>query len=88
MIDGESIVQYVFSRNDIDHENVYCIGRSLGGAVAAHVMTHPVSLKIKGVILENTFTSIANMVDVVFPKIKWAKKIIQKNFWNTAERVE
>ena len=51
----------------VDAGGIFIIGRSLGGAVAAEVLNDKDSARIiDGAILENTFTSIPDMVDHVF----------------------
>ena len=55
MIDSEAILDYVLNNDDaeisqfVDRDNVYILGRSLGGAVAIHII-HKLNLKIKGLI--------------------------------------
>lgn len=51
-LDGEAILDHVFSKlkDEIDTNNVYIMGRSLGGAVAIHSITsnnqkYPVNIK-------------------------------------------
>ena len=41
MLDGEAILNYLFHylKEEIDTEQVYILGRSLGGAVAIYVMS-------------------------------------------------
>ncbi len=80
------MLQYIFSRQDIDKTKIFLHGRSLGGAVVNYVMTHT-DYPVAGVILENTFTSIADLVDIMFPKISFMKKFIQRNFWPSIDRV-
>ena len=48
--------------------DLFLLGRSLGGAVAAYIATHPDTPYdlFSGVIIENSFTSISDMVDVMF----------------------
>lgn len=38
-LDGEAIVDYALNNDQIDKDKVFIHGRSLGGAVTAHVMT-------------------------------------------------
>eukprot|EP00667_Euglena_gracilis_P014990 EG_transcript_15556 len=62
--DARAALQHVHSL-DINKKAVVVMGTSLGGAVALHLAataTHPVA----GVIVENTFTSISAMVDVLW----------------------
>jgi hypothetical protein len=47
---------------------VFVYGISLGGAVAAQLAVSK-SNSIKGLILENTFTSIGDMVDKLMPMV-------------------
>jgi len=88
MIDSEAIVDYALYNDNseiseyIDKDNVYILGRSLGGAVAVHII-NKLNLKIKGLILENTFSSMSDMVDHLFPMITHLKKFLLKNNWPT-----
>ena len=45
------------------------------------------SNKLKGLIIENTFTSIGDMVDHLMPMVAVFKKFIQRVFWPSIERV-
>ena len=49
-------------------------------------MTHT-NYPVAGVILENTFTSIADLIDIMFPKISFMKGAIQRNYWPSITRV-
>lgn len=61
-LDAEATLEYALSRDDINPNRIFLFGRSLGGAVAAELAMNKGN-HLKGVILENTFTSIADMVD-------------------------
>jgi pimeloyl-ACP methyl ester carboxylesterase len=89
MLDGEAILKYVFSelKEKIDTKNVFILGRSLGGAVGVYCASHFPKYDIKGIIIENTFTSIGDIVDQLFSYIKYVRKYMQKNFWPTDERI-
>jgi len=56
----------------IDADNIFLFGRSLGGAVAFDVAAGGSGAGIRGVIVENTFTSIADMVLVLMARIATA----------------
>ncbi|CAD8082735.1 unnamed protein product [Paramecium sonneborni] len=86
-LDGESIINYLFDRDDIDPNKIFVHGKSLGGAVAIHAMTQNIARGIRGVILENTFTSIDDMVDIIFPKLKLFKSFLLKNHWLSIEKI-
>jgi len=70
---------------------IYIVGRSLGGAVGAFLANHNENIAMSnyydhtfnGVVLENTFTSIDNMVDVLFPPLKYIKNLVLRMHWNT-----
>jgi fermentation-respiration switch protein FrsA (DUF1100 family) len=93
MIDAEAIIEYVFNKenteisNYIDKSNVYIFGRSLGGAVSIYV-SERLKPNIKGIILENTFSSMGDMVDHLFPIVKNVKFFLLKNKWPTKDRIK
>ena len=69
--DGLSIMKYArdhYSKIVAPGGDLFLLGRSLGGAVATYVATHPETPHdlFSGVILESTFTSISDMVDSMF----------------------
>ena len=60
---------------EIDNQRIFVYGISLGGAVAAQLATTKGN-SIKGLILENTFTSIGDMVDRLMPMVAKFKTFI------------
>jgi pimeloyl-ACP methyl ester carboxylesterase len=69
------------------HLPIHLLGRSLGGAVAVNLATQELySSRIQGVVLENTFTSIGDMIDAVLPFLRYFK-FLQRNFWPSIDRV-
>lgn len=81
------MLNYIFNdRNDIDKSKIFLHGRSLGGAVVNYVMTNS-DYPVAGIILENTFTSISDLIDIMFPLLAFMKKIIQRNFWPSIDRI-
>ena len=74
-LDAEATLEYALNREDIDNDRIFVFGRSLGGAVAAQLAQNKGN-SIKGIILENTFTSIADLVDVLMPFVAVFKSII------------
>lgn len=86
-LDGEAVANWAFGNDAIakafiDQKNVYLFGRSLGGAVAAHV-AYKCKLPFKGVIIENTFASMGSLVDTLYPMLKYIKDFLLKNKWET-----
>lgn len=67
--DSRAGLDYLYSRNDINHSEIIIFGRSLGGAVAIDLASRVEFYdKIWCVVVENTFTSIPDMARVFF---KW-----------------
>ncbi len=68
MLDADAVLDYVLSgaNPDIAPGKVVLFGSSLGGAVAVYA-AHKHGARVAAVVLENTFLSIAAMVDAVFP---------------------
>ena len=63
---------------DIDKDKVFVFGRSLGGACAIYGAS---KIKgVRGVILENTFTCMGDVVDKVLPFVSFLKGVLLRNF--------
>lgn len=69
--DAEAVLDHVLSLN-VDKRRIFIMGRSLGGAVCAGLASKR-SEDICGVILENTFTCIGDMVDKLSPSCHLSK---------------
>ena len=78
--DAQAILDYVKSMKDA--EPIFIIGRSLGGAVASYMVSLD-ETPFEGLILENTFTSIADMVDRIFYFVGYVKWLIVRIGWDT-----
>jgi fermentation-respiration switch protein FrsA (DUF1100 family) len=78
--DARAVLQYVHTL-EIDRSRVIVMGTSLGGAVAAYLAVTQPSLMC-GVIVENTFTSISDMADIVLGHI-----LKQRSVGPTSHRV-
>ena len=63
------------------------MGRSLGGAAAVYAQAK-LNYPIKGMILENTFLSMGDLVDTLFPIFKYIKNILLKNHWETKNLID
>jgi pimeloyl-ACP methyl ester carboxylesterase len=73
-LDSEAALKYLLSRDDLDGTKIIAFGRSLGGAVAIDIAaTYP--KHVSALIVENTFTSILDMVDVLFPVLSFFKPL-------------
>ena len=92
IIDTETVFNYTV--NELKAENIYIYGRSLGGAVAiqfaAILGSRESPPPVRGVLVENTFTSIADMIGSVFPFLNFS---VVKNFclrlkWESCKWIE
>lgn len=79
--DARAAFDYLFTRHDLDLNQICLFGRSLGGAVAIDLAADTTySQRIMGVILENTFTCIPDMaVELIHPWIKYLPIFFFKN---------
>eukprot|EP00753_Platysulcus_tardus_P020443 PLAT8056.2.p1 GENE.PLAT8056.2~~PLAT8056.2.p1 ORF type:complete len:298 (+),score=116.54 PLAT8056.2:1-894(+) len=81
-VDAEAAVGALLSRTDIHSERIFLFGRSLGGAVSFAVADRMAD-KLAGVVVENTFTSISAMVDVLFPLLSSLKQYLLTLRWDS-----
>eukprot|EP01112_Ceratiomyxa_fruticulosa_P010353 TRINITY_DN2738_c0_g1_i3.p1 TRINITY_DN2738_c0_g1~~TRINITY_DN2738_c0_g1_i3.p1 ORF type:complete len:286 (-),score=48.83 TRINITY_DN2738_c0_g1_i3:79-936(-) len=85
-LDAEAALNYLVGNPEIDPERIFVFGRSLGGAVGIHlVSTHKYPVKL--LIVENTFTSIPDMIDVAMPIFKYLKFLCTNN-WHSRKSIE
>ena len=90
-MDAQCALDYVFDnaeRLGIDERKVFIFGRSLGGAVAIY-MASKHSERIGGLIIENTFTCIADMVKQVLPFLDFdvVKQYMLKLEWRSVDLI-
>eukprot|EP00288_Rhodomonas_lens_P014413 CAMPEP_0177695300 /NCGR_PEP_ID=MMETSP0484_2-20121128/3383_1 /TAXON_ID=354590 /ORGANISM="Rhodomonas lens, Strain RHODO" /LENGTH=315 /DNA_ID=CAMNT_0019206215 /DNA_START=115 /DNA_END=1062 /DNA_ORIENTATION=- len=82
--DSSAVIRYVAGRPDVDAKRILLLGRSLGGAVAIHAAERHPDL-VKALIVENTFTSIPDMVDALMPVICWFKSLVLRIEWRSID---
>lgn len=87
-IDAESAYDYLRSRGDVDVSpggNLWVYGESLGGAVAIY-FSNVYQSCINALILENTFTSLLDMIKLEFP-ILGVFRYLSRNRWQSKKRI-
>eukprot|EP00808_Paulinella_micropora_P029056 g75988.t1 len=95
--DGRAGIRFLLERDDLDHSQIFLFGRSLGGAVALTLARQNPDL-LRGVVVENTFTSIDDMTLLLLEmrgtKIKrglWCLQaflyLFLSNHWNNLKEV-
>ena len=85
-LDAEAIFQFAQDHKEINNQKLFMTGRSLGGAVCIQ-LAEKVQDKVCGIILENTFTSISDMADHIFPLFKRFKHILLRMHWPSIDRI-
>jgi len=85
-LDAEAIFQFALDHKEINNQKIFVLGKSLGGAVAVQLAEKKQD-QICGMILENTFCSISDMVDHIFPLLSYFKQIIQRIYWPSIDRI-
>lgn len=87
MTDSKAILDYALDFTTKTGLPLYVLGRSLGGAVTINIASQdPYNSQIAGIILENTFTSISEMIDAIMPVFKYVK-FLQRNFWPSIDKI-
>ena len=84
-LDADAALAFVESHPKLKNSDLLLFGRSLGGAVAISLAgraTSPTD-RIKGIIVENTFTSIPDMVDSLMPLVAPLKGLILRIKWDS-----
>jgi len=84
--DAQAALEYLLARPDVDSNKIFVYGDSLGGAVSIYLGASNQD-KLKAIIVENTFTSILDMIDVVFPVLNYVK-FLSSNRWESIELVK
>ena len=86
-IDAQTALDYIRQRDDLKSNNVVVYGQSLGGAVSSDLVAKNKGTEdIKGLILENTFLSIAKMIPNVMPAAKYLVPLCHE-YWKSEEQL-
>jgi len=82
-IDAQTGLDYIRSRDDLKGNKIVVYGQSLGGAVSLDLVAkNKGTADIKGLMLENTFLSIAKMIPKVMPAAKWLTPLCHE-YWRS-----
>lgn len=81
MIDAQTGLDYIRSREDLKGNKIVVYGQSLGGAVSVDLVAKNRGTgDIKGLILENTFLSIAKMIPSVMPAARYLTPLCHEHW--------
>ncbi len=84
--DAEAVLQFIKAHPKLKGSPIVLFGRSLGGAVSVSLAHRHPDL-VDAIILENTFTSIPAMVDVLMPYVSALKMLILRISWNSKDKI-
>lgn len=89
-LDSEAALEFIRTHPQVDPNQIFIFGRSLGGSVAFHLALYAErrNIPIAGVIVENTFLSIAAMVDALMPYVAPFKSLILRIGWRSDQIVQ
>lgn len=87
VIDAATGLDYIRNREDLKGNSIMIYGQSLGGAVSIDLVTKNKGTgDIKGLILENTFLSIAKMIPKAVPIAKYLTPLCHE-YWRSEEMI-
>lgn len=95
-LDAEAVLRYANDPNNnmsnVNVKKLFVFGRSLGGAVAFHLAKYAHNNMsnyppLAGVLVENTFISISDMVDHLMPYVAPLKSLVLRIGWDSGETV-
>lgn len=84
--DAEAVFSFAHAHPKLQGSPLVAFGRSLGGAVSVHIASKRPEI-VKAVILENTFTSIPDMVDVLMPYVSPLKFLVLRIGWDSLKLI-
>lgn len=85
--DSIQAADLLMRHKNVDQGNVFLFGRSLGGAVAISLAVQQ-RFHFKGLFVENSFTSISDLVDHLYPMVSIFKKYLLRLRWNSIEIID
>lgn len=86
-VDAQTGLDYIRNRADLKGNEIVIYGQSLGGAVSIDLVAKNKGTgDIKGLILENTFLSIAKMIPNVMPAAKFLTPLCHE-YWKSEEMI-
>ncbi|GBG27155.1 Monoacylglycerol lipase ABHD12 [Hondaea fermentalgiana] len=79
--DARAVARFAADCKHIDPDRVFIFGRSLGGAVAIDLLASAdCGVNVRGLVVENTFLSLAEMAMVVYPFLKPLRPFLRPPF--------
>lgn len=87
VVDAQTSLDYIRSRADLKGNGIVVFGQSIGGAVAIDLVSKDLAAgDIKGLVLENTFLSIAKMIPSALPAAKYLTPLCHQ-YWRSEKMI-
>ncbi|KAL8432168.1 hypothetical protein ACSSS7_004780 [Eimeria intestinalis] len=87
--DAEAALDFILENPKVNNKEIFAFGRSIGGAVAIECARRR-GQELKGIVVENTFTSLLDMLYVVFPflsPLRLLIRLVQRMYMQNDEKV-
>ncbi|KAL8452561.1 hypothetical protein Emag_002236 [Eimeria magna] len=88
-MDAEAALDFILENSTVNNKEIFAFGRSIGGAVAIECARRR-GQELKGIVVENTFTSLLDMLYVVFPfltPLRLLVRLVQRMYMKNDEKV-
>ena len=88
-LDAQAAFDYLLSKarnGEIDDKKIILYGQSIGGAVAIDLAARNQE-HVAGIIVENTFTSLRNLIPNVMPLMTWFRWLCHQR-WESYQRLQ
>lgn len=85
-LDSKAIIEWTLNNPKILSTQVYVLGNVLGGAVGLYGSLLYQD-QLKGLILQNTFSSMSNAIEDACWMFRFLSPLILKNYWPNEERI-
>jgi len=88
--DGENVLEHIRHDDTISKTNVYLFGTSLGGALVLQLLPKIQNdHHIKGIIIQNTFTTLPELVQLTYPNImSYLFNMVKIEEWNNVKNLD
>ena len=86
-LDADAVLDFAMKHPKINKDKLVLFGRSLGGAVAISLGNRNQG-KVAAIVVENTFLSIADMVDSLMPWARRVKHFILRINWDNYHKIQ
>lgn len=77
--DSQTGLEYLLKRRDVDKDKIFVLGQSMGGAIAIDLAMRNLD-KIRGMIIDNTFTRISDLVPEVIPPFSHLREYLTEDW--------